>query len=256
MPQVQNEAYGALVLSTHAYAKIISVDPSSALGMDGVYTYVSHTDLPSPEANYWGTEVIDEVFFAVNEVVAYGQPIGMVVAQTKIIAQKAARLVKVTYESLGTPILSLEQAVEKSSFFTEYNRRIARGEEIKGAIQNSECVLEGTTRVGGQEVRISCLEASIRYQIDVAYYSTSIWRPWQLWRELFLLSICVLILTGLNRVPKHESGEMEVFSSTQSLTDCQQWAAQASYILTGACLSSDFRRTGYRRSSKSHCCEK
>lgn len=234
MPQTQNEAYGALVLSTHAHAKIISVDPSSALGMEGVYTYVSHTDLPSPEANVWGTEVHDEVFFAVDEVMACGQPIGMVVAQTKIIAQKAARLVKVTYESLGTPILTLEQAVEKSSFFTQYNRRIARGEEIRSAMQNAECVVEGTTRVGGQEVRISCLEAAIRFQTDVEYYSTFIWRPWQLWRESFLSSVRVLILTGLNSIPKHESGEMEIFSSTQSLTDCQQWAAQVNYISISA----------------------
>lgn len=152
MPQIQNEGYGALVLSTHAHAKITFVDPSSALAMEGVYTYVSHSDLPSPKANWWGAAALDEVFFAVDEVVAYGQPIGMIVAQTKIIAQKAARLVKVTYESLGTPILTIEQAVEMSSFHTQYQRRIARGEEIGSAIESAEHVLEGTTRIGGQEV--------------------------------------------------------------------------------------------------------
>lgn len=152
MPQTQNEAYGALVLSTHAHAKIISVDASSALAMKGVYGYVSHSDLPSPKANWWGTVLLDEVFFAVDEVVAFGQPIGMIVAQTKIIAQKAARLVKVIYENLGTSILTIEQAVERCSFHTQYKRRIARGEEIGSAIESAEYVLEGTTRIGGQEV--------------------------------------------------------------------------------------------------------
>jgi xanthine dehydrogenase/oxidase len=56
---------------------------------------VSHKDLPSPEANWWGSVAQDEVFFAVDEVVAHGlgQPIG-------IIAQKAARAVEVLYEDL------------------------------------------------------------------------------------------------------------------------------------------------------------
>ena len=157
MPQTQNEAYGALVLSTRAYAKIISVDPSEALAMEDVYSYVSHNDLPSPNANWWGTVVLDEVFFAVDEVVAFGQPIGMIVARTKIIAQKAARAVKVVYENLGAPILTIEQAVEKNSFHTQYKRRIARGEEIGSAFESVEYVLEGTTRMGGQEVCFKCL---------------------------------------------------------------------------------------------------
>ena len=157
MPQTQNEAYGALVLSTRAYAKIISVDPSETLAMEDVYGYVSHNDLPSPNANWWGTVVLDEVFFAVDEVVAFGQPIGMIVARTKIIAQKAARAVKVVYENLGAPILTIEQAVEKNSFHTQYKRRIARGEEIGSAFESAEYVLEGTTRMGGQEVCLKCL---------------------------------------------------------------------------------------------------
>ena len=152
MPTLQNEGYGALVLSTHAHAKIISVDASKALAMPDVYTFVSHEDLPSPKANWWGAVALDEVFFAVDEVVAYGQPIGMIVATTKIIAQKAARAVVVVYEDLGPPILTIEQAVEKESFHPQYDRRIARGEEINSAINAAEHALEGSMRMGGQEV--------------------------------------------------------------------------------------------------------
>lgn len=152
MPTLQNEGYGALVLSTHAHAKIISVDASKALAIPEVYTFVSHEDLPSPKANFWGSVALDEVFFAVDEVVAYGQPIGMIVAKTKIIAQKAARAVKVVYEDLGPPILTVEQAVEKESFHQQYDRRIIRGEEIEGVFRAAEHVVEGSTRMGGQEV--------------------------------------------------------------------------------------------------------
>jgi hypothetical protein len=31
------------------------------------------------------------------------------------------------------------------------------------------------------------------------------------------------------RVPKFESGEMEVFSSTQGLMECQRWVAQVCF---------------------------
>ncbi|KAF5376099.1 hypothetical protein D9615_007759 [Tricholomella constricta] len=193
MPALQNEGYGALVLSTRARAKIISVDASHALSMDGVHTFVSHSDLPSPKANWWGTSALDEVFLAVDEVTAYGQPIGMVVAKTKILAQKAARTVKVAYEDLGPPILTIEEALENGSFHEQYDRRIARGDEIDGVLGAAEHVAEGITRMGGQE-------------------------------HFYLETMACLV------VPKFESGEMEVFSSTQALTDCQRWIAQVTAV--------------------------
>lgn len=149
----QSEGYGALVLSTHAHAKIISVNASKALAMPGVYTFVSHKDLPTPEANFWSFAAMDEVFFAVDSVVAHGQPIAMIVAKTKMITQKAARTVEVVYKDLGQPILTVEQAVEKESFHPQYDRRIARGKEIGNALDVAENVVEGSTRMGGQEVR-------------------------------------------------------------------------------------------------------
>lgn len=145
MPKVGNEGYGALVLSRRAHAKILSVDASAALALPGVYAYVDHTDLPNPRANYWGAAALDEVFFAVDEVVAFGQPIGMCVATSKIIAQKAARLVKVEYEDLDV-ILTIEDALEAGSFHLQYDRRIERGEEIEMALAGADFVLEGSTR--------------------------------------------------------------------------------------------------------------
>lgn len=152
MPTLQNEGYGALVLATRARAKIVSVDVSAALEMPDVYAWVSHEDLPTPKANWWGAAARDEVFFAVDEVVAYGQPIGMIVGKTKIIAQRASRAVKVVYANDGPPILTIEEALLANSFHEMYDRRIARGDEILAALTASEYTLEGQTRMGGQEV--------------------------------------------------------------------------------------------------------
>jgi xanthine dehydrogenase/oxidase len=209
MPTLQNEGYGALVLSTRAYAKIISVDASKALAMPGVYAFVNHEDLPSPKANWWGSAAIDEVFFAVDEVVAYGQPIGMIVAKSKIVAQKAARAVTVVYGDLGPPILTIEQAVEKESFHPQYDRRIARGEEINSAMEASEHVLEGCMRMGGQEV--SHISTGMIFVYNLLH-STSTWRRWPASCELlscayfvFDFNICSAIGYQNSRVVKSKS---------------------------------------------------
>lgn len=150
MPSVGNEAFAGLVLSTRAHAKILSVDPSAALELDGVFSYVDHRDLPNERANYWGSAAIDEVFFAVDETISHGQIIGAIVAKSKILARKAATLVKVEYEDLPV-ILTIEEAIEQQAFHPQYDRRIARGTEIEQALAESEHVVSGMTRMGGQE---------------------------------------------------------------------------------------------------------
>ncbi|KAJ6490221.1 Molybdopterin-binding domain of aldehyde dehydrogenase-domain-containing protein [Mycena vitilis] len=187
MPKVGNEGYGALVLSTRAHANILSVDASAALEMEGVVSWVSHVDLPNERANWWGGTALDEVFFAVDEVVYHGQPIGMIVAQTKILAQKAARAVRVEYEDLPR-IMTIEEALEQQSFHPTYDRWIKRGRPIEEALAASDHVLEGQTRMGGQE-------------------------------HFYLETMAVLV------VPKLENGEMDVYSSTQSLADAQRWVS-------------------------------
>ena len=76
----------------------------------------------------------------------------MIVATSKIIAQKAARLVKIAYEDLPV-VLTIEEAIEQDSFHFFYDRRIERGEEIEAALAGADFVIEGETRMGGQEVR-------------------------------------------------------------------------------------------------------
>lgn len=108
MPSIAREAQLYLVLSTRAHARILSVDPSAALELEGVLSYISHKDLPSAKANCWGAAAIDELFFAVDEVTSHGQIIGAVVADTKLNAMKGARLVKVEYEDLPV-VLTIEE---------------------------------------------------------------------------------------------------------------------------------------------------
>jgi len=61
IPLYHNELYGALVLSTKAHAKIKKVNYEAALTMPGVKHYVDHTDLPNPQANWWGAPALDGI---------------------------------------------------------------------------------------------------------------------------------------------------------------------------------------------------
>lgn len=63
IPRMAGELYMALVLSTRTYAKILSIDPSQALAIDGVEGFVSAEDL-SETQNIVGYKVFDEEVFA------------------------------------------------------------------------------------------------------------------------------------------------------------------------------------------------
>lgn len=176
LPVSNNELFGCLVLSTKAHAKIKTVRSEAALALPGVVRYIDHTDLPSPEANWWGAPVCDEVFLAVDEVHTAGQPIGMVLADTAQHATAGARAILIEYEELPA-ILTIEEAVEKESFFEHY-RYIKKG-DTKDAFAKADYCFSGVVRMGGQE----------HFYLET--------------------NACVA-------VPKPEDGEIEVFASTQN----------------------------------------
>jgi xanthine dehydrogenase/oxidase len=63
VPKFSNELELAFVLSTKAHAKILNIDYSEALEIEGVVGHVSHEDL-APEKNWFGLVVKDEEIFA------------------------------------------------------------------------------------------------------------------------------------------------------------------------------------------------
>jgi xanthine dehydrogenase/oxidase len=197
IPYHKNELYGCMVLSTKAHAKILSVDPSPALDLPGVVDWVDHTDLPSPEVNWWGAPNCDEVFFAVDEVFTAGQPIGIILANSAKNAEAAAKLVKIEYEELPA-IFTIEEAIEKDSFFQHY--RFIKSGDTEAAFADCDHIFEGITRMGGQE-------------------------------HFYLETQACLV------VPKPEDGEMEVFSSTQNPSETQSYVAKVCGVAANKIVS-------------------
>ncbi|XP_073814863.1 xanthine dehydrogenase-like [Musca autumnalis] len=149
VPRIENELYLALVLSTRAHAKILSIDASEALAMAGVHAFFSSKDITDHE-NEVGPVFHDEVVFAKDEVHCQGQVVGAVVADNQALAQRAARKVKVEYEDISPAIITIEQAIKHKSYFPGYPWYAGTGDVEKG-FQEAEHVYEGSCRMGGQE---------------------------------------------------------------------------------------------------------
>jgi len=148
MPKLPGTLHAVLVLSERAHAKILSIDTSAAMAFPKVVQVFTGQDL-SEQQNAWGPAYVDEQLFRTEEVTATGQALGIVVAETQEAAEKAARLVKVSYSDLQ-PIITIEDAIQAKSF-KEKVLKIEDG-DIEAAFQQSDSiVVEGEVRMGGQE---------------------------------------------------------------------------------------------------------
>ncbi|XP_064383993.1 xanthine dehydrogenase/oxidase-like isoform X2 [Halichondria panicea] len=183
IPPTEGELYAGLVLSTHAHANI-TVDWSEAIKLPGVKGYVGVTDIPGSNAT---GPCLDEVVFADGKVNLIGQIIGLIVAESQPLAQRASKLVNVTYQDLSS-VISIEDAIAVESYYPTV-LRLESGDVDSGFSDSDQC-LEGMVRVGGQ---------------DHFYLETQ----------------------GCRVVPKGENGEMEIVSSTQGVEATQRCAARA-----------------------------
>lgn len=164
IPRAENELYLALVLSTKAYAKILNIDASEALAQKGVHAFFSSKDL-NEHQNAVGPVFHDEFVFANENVYTQGQIIAAIVADNQALAQRAARMVKVSYEELSPVIVTIEQAIAHKSYFPDYPVIIEKG-NVQQAFKTADHVYEGSCRMGGQEHFYLETHAAIAYPRD------------------------------------------------------------------------------------------
>ena len=90
--------FGAVVRSPHAHAKILGIDASKALALDGVKAVVTRADLPTGLAG--GAWTLQGHTLAGDVALSDGHAVAAVAATSALLAQDAARLVEVEYEVL------------------------------------------------------------------------------------------------------------------------------------------------------------
>lgn len=148
-PLFVNELCGAVVMSTRAHAKIITINYDAALAMKGVVRIFDAKSLEPGRNNFVLLFSKDELVFAEDEVNFYGQPIAFVVAETQEIAQEAAHAVQVEYENKLPLILNIDDAIKEKSFYND-KMHISSG-NIKEGFEGSQSVLDGEFLVGAQK---------------------------------------------------------------------------------------------------------
>ncbi|XP_043965965.1 aldehyde oxidase 6 isoform X2 [Gambusia affinis] len=147
IPKTDGELFMVLVTSSRAHAKITLLDVSEALKLPGVVDVITANDVPGKKARpMFGYE---QELLAENQVFCVGQTVCAVLADTKTHAKRGAAAVKITYEDLPDPIFTIEDAIEKSSYY-EPRRMISKG-DVTEAFKTCDQVYEGQIRLGGQE---------------------------------------------------------------------------------------------------------
>ncbi|KAI7791254.1 aldehyde oxidase 6 [Triplophysa rosa] len=147
LPHTDGELFLAIVTSSRAHAKITHIDFGESLKTPGVVDVITADDIPSKKfRTFIG---FDEDLLTESEVTCVGQTICGVVADSKAHAKRGAASVKITYEDVQDRIFTLEEAIEKQSFYLP-EWKIERGDVGKG-LNEAEQVHEGEIRIGGQE---------------------------------------------------------------------------------------------------------
>jgi CO/xanthine dehydrogenase Mo-binding subunit len=99
--------HGKVVRSSHAHARIVSVDKAAALAVEGVVAVITAQDLDGLFPRF-GHIVPDHCILAIDKVRYYGEPVALVVAETTFAAADGAALVDVRYDELPAVMTAQE----------------------------------------------------------------------------------------------------------------------------------------------------
>jgi xanthine dehydrogenase D subunit len=158
----ENMLWGATLRSPHPYAKIISIDDSAALAIDGVECVVTAQDVPGNP--YYGLIMSDQpVFAAIGDTVRYcGEPIAAVAADHPETCKRALAAIKVVYEIL-TPVTNPQDCVSGIAPQIHPQGNVYRHQRIITGDQSivGEVIVEGTYEIGMQDQAFLGLESAL-----------------------------------------------------------------------------------------------
>ncbi|WOH14751.1 hypothetical protein DCAR_0934274 [Daucus carota subsp. sativus] len=155
IPAPTNCLYGAFIYSTKPLARVKNIRFSSNLLPNGVSSIITCNDIPRGGQNIGVKSMLGtETLFAEDLIESTGQRVALVVADTQKHADRAASLAIIDYdtENLEAPILTVEEAVEKSSFFEviPFLRPTQVGNFSKGMAEADHSILSTEIRLPSQ----------------------------------------------------------------------------------------------------------
>jgi CO/xanthine dehydrogenase Mo-binding subunit len=109
---LQGLSHGALVRSPHHFARINRIDTRVASKFPGVLRVLTAEDIPG--AKTFGALIPDQPSLAIDYVRHHGEPVALVIAECRSVAERAAKLVEVEYEILE-PVFDPVEALKHSA---------------------------------------------------------------------------------------------------------------------------------------------
>ena len=146
VPSPAGMLHASVVASKHASGRLMGVDASGALAMEGVVAVLTAKDIPGQ--NQIGAIIPDEELLAIDEVAYIGHPIAVVVAQSQELARRAAAAVVVAVEP-RRPVVDPREAFEAGSLIAP-GRTFQAGDVEQGFAQ-SDVIVQGRCEIAGQE---------------------------------------------------------------------------------------------------------
>ncbi len=144
----ENMLYGKLHLSSEPHAKIVQVDFEEALQVRGVVKVLTSEDIPG--RNTFGLKIPHQPVLAGDKVRYTGDPVALVLAESRSAAEEGAARIKVMYEKLPayfSPEDSLKEHAEKihaeGNTLTELNIKKGFPDE---AMEKADIIVEGEYR--------------------------------------------------------------------------------------------------------------
>jgi 2-furoyl-CoA dehydrogenase large subunit len=116
LPVPAGTLHAHVIRSPHAHAKIVAIDAAAALAQDGVWAVVTGEDvrkLSDPFLIALKAKV-DQWSLAVERVRYVGEPVALVVAESRYLAEDAAELVAIDYEPVAA-VIDPQAARERSA---------------------------------------------------------------------------------------------------------------------------------------------
>ena len=145
-PALEGTLEGYVFYSEKAHAKILNFDYSIALKCEGVVDIRSSRKLP--ENNQIGGIIQDEKLFADDEVEFIGEPIALIVAESNMLAKKAAKKIIIEYKDLPV-ITDPREAFEKELLIKP--PQIFSSGNIDSTWSKCDLIVDGKVDSGGQE---------------------------------------------------------------------------------------------------------
>ncbi|MBC8170828.1 MAG: molybdopterin-dependent oxidoreductase, partial [Anaerolineae bacterium] len=200
---MEGQLWLKLRFSDRVAARILAVDTSAAAALPGVVAIYTAKDIP---ANEYGLVTKDQPVLcgsgsqnpAAEAVRCYMDCIAVVVAETPVIAAKAAKLIQVEYEDLpGVFDIDLALMADAPQVHPDYvgntlcNYRIRKGDMDAGWAQ-AEIIVEGEYRTGYQEHAYLQPEAGLGYIDDEGRITVVVAGQWvheDLWQVAHALNL-------------------------------------------------------------------